>query len=71
MTRKHTCSGTLALGIFSAEQRVVRLQHEKPHEAEELLDLAAILALLAGGNVYAVEPGDVPSGTEVAAILRF
>ncbi len=38
---------------------------------EDLLDRAAVQTLLQGGVVYAVEPGEMPAATEVAAIYRY
>jgi hypothetical protein len=38
---------------------------------EELLDVAAEATILNGGTVYAVEPGQMPHGGDVAAVLRY
>jgi Bacterial archaeo-eukaryotic release factor family 3 len=47
-----------------------------PHDAaepgdEDLLDRAAVAALLSGGTVYAVEPDRVPGGGRAAAVFRY
>jgi hypothetical protein len=39
--------------------------------AIDLLDFAAAQTLKAGGTVYALQPGDLPQNTLVAAILRY
>jgi hypothetical protein len=38
---------------------------------EDLLDVAAEATILNGGTVYAVEPGQMPDGAAIAAVLRY
>lgn len=38
---------------------------------EDLLDLAAIQTLIHGGEVFALPPSEMPSGVQVAAVLRY
>jgi hypothetical protein len=46
--------------------------HDSPEPGDEdLLDLAAVQALIKGGSVYAVRPEEVPDGAPLAAILRY
>lgn len=46
--------------------------HDEPEIGDvDLLDVAAVQTLLAGGTVYAVEPGDVTGEAMAAAIFRY
>lgn len=58
-------------GTFDpATGRIATNEEPRPGD-EDLLDLAAVRTLLAGGTVYAVPSDAVPGGTSLAAILRF
>jgi hypothetical protein len=58
-------------GTFdSVANRVDRHEEAEP-EDEDLMDFAAVHSLLNRGTVYAVEPGEVPDDSLVAAILRY
>ena len=52
-----------------AEARTVDLSEART--GYDLFDLAAVQTLSNGGTVYAVEPGEMPGGGEVAAVYRF
>jgi hypothetical protein len=57
-------------GAFEpASGRVERHGQRSPGDVE-FLDLAAADALAHGGTVYAVEPGQVPGGADLAAVFR-
>jgi hypothetical protein len=64
-------SGAQVWGSFSPASNVVEL-HGKPADiSEDLLDLAAIQTLLNGGAVYTIEPGAIPDGSSIIALLRY
>jgi hypothetical protein len=63
--------GTQEWGTFDPETNAVRLHEEAEPGDEDLLDLAAIHALLNGGTVYAVEPEKVPDESSLAAVFRY
>ncbi|MGE0686195.1 MAG: hypothetical protein AB7P33_05605 [Dehalococcoidia bacterium] len=55
-----------------ADDGAVRAVHEEKQPGDrDLIDLAATRTLVASGRVFAVEPHRVPSGTAMAAILRY
>jgi hypothetical protein len=58
-------------GKFDTEKVKLTLTDQPGPEDEDLVDFAALQTLANGGIVYMVEPGEVPGGKEVAAILRF
>lgn len=58
-------------GAFSPETRELFIHEEPQPGDEDLLDFAAVYAILNGGTVYAVEPERVPDGALLAAILRY
>lgn len=58
-------------GSFDLESRKIHLYEEKGHGTEDLLDFATIHTLTKGGAVYAIEPGQVPGKTSIAAIFRY
>jgi hypothetical protein len=46
--------------------------HDKPEPGDdELLNLAAILTIRHGGQVYVVPPGELPEGAGIAAVFRY
>ena len=58
-------------GTFDpATGRIATNEEPRPGD-EDLLNLAAVRTLLAGGTIYAVPSDAVPGGTSLAAILRF
>ena len=64
-------TGVQQWGHFDPERRRVRLYKERRPGVQDLLDFATANTLTKGGNVYAVEREQVPSGTSVAAIFRY
>jgi hypothetical protein len=61
--------GRQVWGVFDPTTGRVELHREAPFGDVDLLDLAAAHTLLHGRTVYAVEPEQVPSKTDVAAIF--
>jgi len=61
--------GRQVWGVFDPTTGRVELHREAPFGDVDLLDLAAAHTLLHGRTVYAVEPEQVPSNTDVAAIF--
>ena len=58
-------------GQFDLQNNAVHLHDSEQPESEDLLDFAAVHAMLNGGTVYVVEPDQVPSSSPVAAIFRY
>ncbi len=58
-------------GRFDTDTNTILLHENEAAGDEDLLDLAAVLTLLKGGGVYAVEPEKVPSPSLLAAVLRY
>jgi hypothetical protein len=58
-------------GVFDAVELVVRAHKKRRPGDEDLLDFAAVHALLNGGTVYAVKPEDMPDEAAVAAMFRY
>ena len=58
-------------GVFEPDTNTINLHQEANPENEDLLDTAAIQALLKGGVVYAVEPANMPDEAPLAAIFRY
>jgi hypothetical protein len=63
--------GTQVWGRFDPEANVVQRHDEAAPGDEDLLDVAAVQALLHDGTVFAVEAQDIPGGKELAAVLRY
>lgn len=63
--------GTRRWGRFDPESRQVTLAESNGPGTEDLVDAAAIQAVLKGGAVFAVEPDQVPEGGPVAAVFRY
>lgn len=63
--------GLQVWGRFDPSTNTVHV-HEDPEPGDDdLLDLAAMKSLLNGGEVYAVEPDQVPDRAPLAAVLRY
>jgi hypothetical protein len=58
-------------GTFDPETNTVRVHEEAEPGDEDLLDFAAVQALLNSGTVYAVEPEKVPDEAPLAALFRY
>jgi hypothetical protein len=58
-------------GRYDPENNRVLQDLEPTPENEDLLDFAAIHTILNSGQVYAVQPDELPGNGELAAILRY
>ena len=58
-------------GVYDPGKNRVHIHEEKKPGDRDLLDLAAIQAILNGGSVFAVEQEQVPDGAPLAAVLRY
>lgn len=65
--------GTHRWGAFDERNRSVKALSEASVDSEDLMDTAAVHTLRNGGTVFATSnrEGEIPSGREVAAILRY
>lgn len=63
--------GVQRWGCFDPEKREVELHDKQQPGDEDILDFAAMHALINNGRVYAVEPSGMPDGEPVAAIFRY
>ena len=63
--------GIRVWGTFAPDTRTIEIADGAPGQNEDLLNLAAIHALLNRGTVYAVPPTKMPVPTAVAAVLRY
>ncbi|HEX6206859.1 MAG TPA: hypothetical protein VF058_00720 [Actinomycetota bacterium] len=63
--------GVQRWGSFDDETASVEVRDQPKAGDEDLLDRAAADALLSGGTVYAVDPGEVPGDAPIAALLRY
>lgn len=66
-----TAVGIQQWGRFDPDTNGVLFHQKEETGDEDLLDLAAVLTLLKGGAVYAVEPEKVPDASLLAAVFRF
>jgi len=58
-------------GTFDPQRREIQLHDQAAPGDEDLLDLAAIRALLNGGAVCAFEPKRMPTDAPIAAVFRY
>lgn len=58
-------------GTYDPESRDVAIHEARQAGDDDLLDLAALKALTAGGVVWAVQPEEMPLRTAAAAVLRY
>jgi len=58
-------------GRYDPENNKVLQEPEPTPENEDLLDLAAIHTILNSGQVYAMQPEELPGDGDLAAILRY
>jgi hypothetical protein len=63
--------GEQCWGTFDPASNDVEAHSGRKPADQDLLDFAVIHTLFQGGDVYAIEPADVPSGTSVAAVFRY
>lgn len=58
-------------GRYDPQERTADVRDDPKPGDHDLLDLAAVQALLHGGTVYVLEPERLPGDREVAALLRY
>lgn len=58
-------------GKFDHDTNKIKFYKDEDIGDEDLLEYASILTLSRGGKVFSVRPDKVPSGGEVAAVLRY
>jgi hypothetical protein len=58
-------------GIFDPSDLRVVVLDERDADGEDLSNLACIHALLGGGKVYVMEPGEIPERADIAALCRY
>lgn len=58
-------------GRFEQEDDRVKLDENLGHQNEDLFNFAATQTILNAGQVYALQPGDMPGDEELAAIFRY
>jgi len=58
-------------GTFDEAEHCVKLAKEPPDGAYDLIEFLVKQTLLTGGNVYSLKPGEMPSDTGIAAVLRY
>lgn len=63
--------GVQRWGRFVSEEDRVVMENDSSPENEDLFDLAARQTLLSSGQVFVVQPDELPGEGELAAILRF
>jgi hypothetical protein len=63
--------GVQRWGRIDRESGTVELHDEPQPEDEDLLNVAAVEALLSGGTVYAVPPAEMLEATGIAAVFRY
>jgi hypothetical protein len=63
--------GVQQWGRFNPGTRQTEMHNEAQAGNEDLIDLAAILALERGGTVFAVPPDRMPDGLPLAAVFRY
>lgn len=67
-----TAVGPAQWGQFDRETGAARLRRAKLRPGDEdLVNVAAVYALLNGGTVYAAEPAHMPCDTPLAALFRY
>ena len=58
-------------GRYDKENDSKEISKDHPAGAQDLLDLAAAKTMRNGGDVYAMEPDEMPGGEWLAAVLRY
>jgi hypothetical protein len=66
-----TTVGIQQWGAFDPTDLSIRLHEKHKPGDEDILDFAAVHALLKGGTVHAVKPEEMPDGARLAAIFRY
>jgi len=63
--------GTQKWGSYDIDTHSIEVHEESQNGDEDLLDFAAVQTMAYGGTVYAVDPGQVPGDSPIAAVFRF
>jgi hypothetical protein len=63
--------GLERMGTFDQTEHRVKLVEQPSDGAYDLVEFVVKQTLMTGGNVYSLKPGDMPSETGVAAVLRY
>jgi hypothetical protein len=58
-------------GMLDEAKRTVTITEQASADSDDLLNVAAALTLLNGGDVYTVLPEELPKGDTIAALYRF
>ena len=58
-------------GHYDPETNEIAFHEPDQRNGEDLLDFAVVQTLRNGGSVYAVDAGDLPGETAIAAVLRY
>jgi hypothetical protein len=58
-------------GTLDEDERSVNVTHQATADSDDLLNVAAALTWLNGGEVYTVMPDELPRGDSIAAVYRF
>ena len=56
---------------FGHESGNVEIKEQAGPDVEDLLDQSAVQTFLTGGEVFAVDPADVPGDGTLAAVFRY
>jgi hypothetical protein len=63
--------GVQIWGKYIPDRGTIELHRERADDSQDLLDLAAIEAMLNGGKVYTVEPDALPDNACIIALFRY
>jgi hypothetical protein len=64
-------NGVQKWGKYDLDKHNVYIHDEPQPEDEDLLDFAATLTILTGGEVHALDQNEIPDNSPIAAIYRF
>jgi hypothetical protein len=63
--------GVQIWGVFKKDKGDVEIHNQPESGVEDLLDLTAVQTLINGGNVYVVQPEEMPDQAGLAAVYRY
>lgn len=63
--------GTRLWGVFNEQENKLNFMKDESDGAEDLIDKAVVKTIQNGGEVYFMEPDQMPESAELAAILRY
>jgi hypothetical protein len=63
--------GTRLWGTFNEQENKLDIVDNETATTEDLIDKAVVKTIQHGGEVYFLEPGQMPESAELAAILRY